>query len=402
MTFIDLFAGIGGFRLAFEQAGHTCVFSSEIDKFARTTYAANFCQMPAGDIRQIDAADIPPHDIITAGIPCQSFSVAGKRKGLHDLRGTLFYEVVRIAEHHAPRIILIENVKGLVNHDKGATLKMILWQFKALGYVCDYRVLNAKQFGLPQNRERVFIIARNDGQPITWPTPPNTPTRLGSILHEEVDQKYYYSEKQLRYHLERKEKHRAKGNGFGCTIVYPDSLVTPTLTAHYCKDGSEIILSDVRSGSTTVHSWDMIPTDLEERVACKMLMRLRRRGVDGHPVPRNHFAGLEHAITSLIEKGIIYQVGNSIEFVHSKQNAGINGVYRLYSPSSSSFSTITAHSGNDYLLTHAGLRKLTPRECARLQGYPDSFVFPVSDSQAYKQLGNSVAIPVVTALAQVL
>lgn len=367
MRFIDLFAGIGGFRLALEAAGHTCVFSSEIDKHARATYQANHGDMPAGDITQIDAKDIPAHDILAAGFPCQSFSVAGLRKGFEDTRGTMFFEIARIVDYHRPGIVFLENVKGLVNHDKGKTLDVIKQTLQDMGYVVDYRVLNAKDFGLPQNRERIFIIARNDGKEITWPVAPKTPTRLGDILETDVDNQYYYK-KQLP--------------------VVPKS--------------DETILSDVRNGDNTLHSWNMIDTTKKEKELCHRLQKLRRKGEkDGHPVSVTEFVGYEQEIQSLCQKGIIHRVDNAVEFVNSKQIAGIQGIYRIYNHNSPAWPTITANPTYDYVYQHS-YRKLTPRECGRLQGYPDSFIFPVSNSQAYKQLGNSVALPVVTAIAKQL
>ena len=177
MNLIDLFAGIGGMRLGFESAGFTCVFSSEWDKYAQQTYQANFNETPHGDITKIDANDIPPHDILLAGFPCQPFSNAGLKKGFDDTRGTLFFDVLRIIHHHGPKAVFLENVKGLVSHDKGRTLQVILERLKACGYTVYWKVLNAKDFGVPHNRQRIYIVAFRDNVLFSFPQPPCPPTR---------------------------------------------------------------------------------------------------------------------------------------------------------------------------------------------------------------------------------
>jgi len=243
---IDLFAGIGGIRLGFEQAfGENIefVFASEIDKYARETYYANFGEEPYGDITQIDEKKIPPHDIILAGFPCQAFSVAGHRKGFEDTRGTLFFDVVRIAAHHKPRLIFLENVKGLVGHDKGRTFKVILETLNELGYSVKYQVLNAKDYGVPQNRERIYIIAfLESDDTFEFPKPMNKNVKVKDILEEKVDAKYTISDKLWAGHQRRKIEHKEKGNGFGYSIFNGESSYTSTISARYYKDGSEILI----------------------------------------------------------------------------------------------------------------------------------------------------------------
>src|SRR5690625_2082865 len=223
--YVSLFAGIGGFEQALNNLGGTCVFASEIDKFAAKAYEALYGEKPAGDITEIDAKDIPDHDLLVGGFPCQSFSVAGKRAGFDDVRGTLFFEIARIAEEKKPKALLLENVKGLVNHDKGNTLDAMLTLLNDIGYVIDFDVLNSKYFGVPQNRERIFIVAiREDlieAEPFSeeatkgntivpkgkrrigewaktfnfeWPEQTEVTTRLRDILETEVDEKYYLDE----------------------------------------------------------------------------------------------------------------------------------------------------------------------------------------------------------------
>lgn len=243
---IDLFAGIGGIRLGFTQAfGEDIefVFASEIDKYARETYYANFGEEPYGDITQIDEKKIPPHDIILAGFPCQAFSVAGYRKGFEDTRGTLFFDVMRIASHHKPRLIFLENVKGLVGHDKGKTFKIILETLKELGYSVNHQVLNAKDYGVPQNRERIYIVAFLDNDKIfEFPKPLNKSIKVKNILETEVNEKYTISDRLWAGHQRRKIEHKEKGNGFGYSIFNENSSYTSTISARYYKDGSEILI----------------------------------------------------------------------------------------------------------------------------------------------------------------
>ena len=294
--YIDLFAGIGGIRIPFQNLGGKCVFSSVIDKYAWQTYEANYGEKPSGDITEIEASDIPDFDILLAGFPCQAFSIAGKRKGFEDTRGTMFFEVERILEEKKPKSFLLENVKGLTNHDKGRTFKIMLDILEnKLGYKVYYKVLNAKNFGLPQNRERIMIVGfKNHDINFKFPEEINENTKVGDILEEIPDSKYTISDKIWESHKLRKERNRAKGNGFGYSLFNEKSPYTSTISARYYKDGSEILI----------------------------------------------------------------------------EQEGKNP------------------------------RKLTPREAARLQGYPDSFKIVVSDTQAYKEFGNSVPVNMINAVAQ--
>lgn len=329
-TFIDLFAGIGGLRLGFEAIGGKCVFTSEWDKYAQLTYRANFHHDGheiAGDIRSVDAKDIPAHDVLLAGFPCQPFSIAGvsKKNALNrphgfdcDTQGTLFFEVQRILEHHQPKAFLLENVKNLVSHDKGRTfavIRQVLTQ--VLGYKISFRVIDAKSW-LPQHRERIFIAGFREGNEFDFAgmeiPPVSRGPRLESILHPEngdeapdchytqgnigrVSAKYTLTDHLWNYLQGYAEKHKAAGNGFGFGLVGPDD-VARTLSARYYKDGSEILIKQKRKNP----------------------------------------------------------------------------------------------------------RRLTPRECARLMGFEQpgrqDFRIPVSDTQAYKQFGNSVCVPAVKAVAE--
>lgn len=299
-TMIDLFAGIGGTRLGFYQTGKTkVVFSSEFDDHAVKTYKANFGEDPFGDITKIESNAIPDHDILVGGFPCQAFSQAGKKLGFEDTRGTLFFEIARILKDKQPKAFLLENVKNLTLHDKGRTFEVIINTLKDLDYEVTYKLFKAKDFGVPQNRERIYIVGFNKNKVSNYtdfhmPTPPCTPTSVGQILEPYVDEKYTISDKLWDGHKRRKAEHIEKGNGFGYSLFSADSPYTNTISARYYKDGSEILIS--QEGSNP--------------------------------------------------------------------------------------------------------RKITPREAARLQGFPEEFIIPVSDTQAYKQFGNSVAVPVIHAIAE--
>ena len=295
---IDLFAGIGGIRKGFEKVlgqKMEVVFSSELDKFAQKSYEDNYNEKPEGDITKIKEQDIPKHDLILAGFPCQAFSVAGKREGFEDTRGTLFFDVARIAKLHRPKLIFLENVKGFKNHDKGNTYKVVKKTLEDMGYIVSSEVLNAKNFGLPQNRERIFIVASLEGE-FNFDSLKNTKkkSKLGDILEEEVDSKYTISDKLWAGHQRRKKEHKAKGNGFGYCMFDSESEYTSTISARYYKDGSEILIKQENKNP----------------------------------------------------------------------------------------------------------RKLTPNEARKLQGFPDNYKITVSDTQAYKQFGNSVAVPVIEAIAK--
>jgi len=293
--FIDLFAGVGGIRIPFEELGGECVFTSEWDKFSQITYEANFGEKPHGDITQIDEKDIPKHNLLLAGFPCQAFSQAGLKKGFQDTRGTMFFEIARILDHHKPNAFLLENVKGLRGHDKGNTFKTIVSILNELGYqTLESEVLNAKHFGLPQNRERIFIVGFKKNVNFQFPTPPQTPTRLGNILQKKVSNKYTISDKLWAGAQARKQKHLDKGYGFGYSLFDRNAEYTSTISARYYKDGSEILIKQKNNNP----------------------------------------------------------------------------------------------------------RKLTPLEASRLQGFPDNFIIPVSDSQAYRQFGNAVPVSVIRAVAK--
>jgi DNA (cytosine-5)-methyltransferase 1 len=287
LKFIDLFAGIGGFHLAFHSIGAECVFASEWDKFARHTYEHNFKKISPNlfkngnfnvDINDQKPEEIPDFDILCAGFPCQPFSNAGLKKGFEDTRGTLFFKLAEIVHHKikkgsAPKVLLLENVKGLKSHDKGRTLKTIIRILEELGYNVGYEVLNSKYFGVPQNRERIFIVAfRNDlGLKNCFKFPlgldendfpifekkdleeKHKKVKLGDILLKNVESKYTISDKLHAGHLRRLKQHKEKGNGFGFSLFKSSSPYTSTISARYYKDGSEILVEQNKKNPRKLH-----------------------------------------------------------------------------------------------------------------------------------------------------
>lgn len=209
--FIDLFCGIGGFRFAIESAAielHTtaqCVFSSDIDEDAQMAYEANFCEKPTGDITKVNEVEIPDHDILLAGFPCQAFSIIGDRKGFEDARGTLFFDIARILKEKKPKAFVLENVKQLRGHDKGRTLRRIMETLHDLGYFANYKILNALDYGLPQRRERIFIVGFLEPIEFCWPKKHHSYKPLSEILEQNVDSKYYASEKIKERRLKSRE-----------------------------------------------------------------------------------------------------------------------------------------------------------------------------------------------------
>ena len=300
--FIDLFCGIGGFHLALSSFGASCVFASDIDYYAQTSYQKNFGIVPYGDITKIIVKDIPHHDILCAGFPCQPFSISGNRKGFDDDqgRGKLFFNIIAIIHEHFPKMVLLENVKNLCSHDKGRTFQVIRESLDELDYEIFYKVLDGQNY-VPQHRERILIVGfdrERYGDKIDFEfnlTPRVPKPVMRDILDEEVADKYTLSDKLWTYLQNYAAKHRAAGNGFGYGIAPLDG-VSRTLSARYYKDGSEVLIA---------------------------------------------------------------QEGKNP-------------------------------------------RRLTPRECARLQGFPDTFKIPVSDTQAYKQFGNSVVVPLMGEVAKLI
>ena len=314
--FIDLFAGIGGFRIAMQNLGGKCVFTSEWDKEAQKTYKANFGEVPFGDITKTHIKNYIPNDfdILCAGFPCQAFSIAGKRGGFEDTRGTLFFDVAEIIKKHQPQAIFLENVKGLRSHDKGKTLETILNVLRNdLGYyVPEPQIINAKNFGVPQNRERIYIVGfRNDLKisNFEYPKPLNEIPSFGKVKEKNVPPtKYYLSTQYVQTLINHKSRHENKGNGFGYAIIPDDGIANAIVVGGMGRERNLVIDNRIVDFTPTTHI-----------------------------------------------KGTV---------------------------------------------NREGIRKMTPREWARLQGFPDEFIIPVADVSAYKQFGNSVAIPAIEATAK--
>jgi DNA (cytosine-5)-methyltransferase 1 len=243
--FIDLFAGIGGIRIPFDELNGECVFGSDIDKFAKVTYQAFHGDILYGDIHEIQTNDIPNFDILLAGFPCQPFSQAGHKNGFNDTRGTLFFEIERILKDKKPQAFLLENVKGLKGHDQGRTFQIIIDSLEAIGYSVQFKILAARDFDLPQNRERIYIVGflnPSKASKFQFPKPFIRTKKLGDILEKKVDPKYTISDKLWIGHQRRKELHLKKGNGFGYGLFNNKSNYVNTLSARYYKDGSEILI----------------------------------------------------------------------------------------------------------------------------------------------------------------
>jgi DNA (cytosine-5)-methyltransferase 1 len=309
IRFIDLFAGLGGFRIALENSGAECVFSSEWDKYAGLTYQHNFKEFPNGDITKIVANQVPKHNIICAGFPCQAFSISGKQLGFDDTRGTLFFDIARIAMHHKPEVLFLENVKNLGRHNNGHTLKRILSVLEEIGYDPYYKVLNASLYGVPQSRERIYIVAFNKRLKInnfSFPEPTLEKVSVGDILEKGIDEKNFI--------IDRK-----------------DITIRNDKNKNHLGLFEEIPYKPLRVGTIN-------------------------KGGQGERI----YSPLGHAITLSAYGG---------------GAAGKTGAYFI----------------------NGKVRQLSPRECLRVQGFPDSYEFPstISVSQAYKMCGNSVSVPVI-------
>ncbi|MBI2542719.1 MAG: DNA cytosine methyltransferase [Candidatus Aenigmarchaeota archaeon] len=304
-TFIDLFAGIGGFRIALEDLGMKCVFTSEWDKHAQITYKENFGEIPFGDITKIKESEIPRHDVLCAGFPCQAFSISGKQRGFEDARGTLFFDIARIAKKHKPKVMILENVKNFARHDKGRTIHAVLRILDELGYRTYYKVLNSSHYGSPTSRERIFFVC------------------FRKYLGE------------LSFH-------------------FPE----PTFKKVYLKD---VLENNANASKYIIERNDM-----------KLIKPI---------VQQNALRPLQIGVF----------------------NNGGQGE-RIYSPNGHAVS-LTAYGGGVASKTGAYLidgkpRRLTPKECARVMGFPDWFKIPVSDTQAYKQFGNSIVVPLARTIAK--
>jgi len=248
---IDLFAGIGGIRLGFKQAfGEDIefIFSNEINKYASETYEANFGENPQGDITELDPTEIPDFDLLLAGFPCQAFSIAGEKRGFEDTRGTLFFNVAEVLRIKKPIAFMLENVKNLISHDSGRTIQVINDVLtEDLKYNIKFKVLNAREFGVPQNRERIFIVGFRDNLKFHFPEPPKIPVKISDVLEEEVETNYYLSHEYLSGLKNHRARHEAKGNGFGYQVIPRNGIANALVCGGMGKERNlvnDLILPD--------------------------------------------------------------------------------------------------------------------------------------------------------------
>jgi DNA (cytosine-5)-methyltransferase 1 len=408
IRFIDLFAGIGGMRLAFESAAHSwnleteCVLSSEINPDAQLVYQRNFCDRPLGDIRLIDR--LPEHEILLAGFPCQSFSYAGKKAGFGDTRGTLFFEIVRLIDTFKPQAFIFENVRGLVSHDSGQTLETIKNEMIDRGYSFDYFVLNSSNFSLPQNRVRVYLVGilnavpqfnlisdfgpkdshSSNHQQLSLFYPLSKPVTVADILEEDPDSKY------------------------DCSPEFVKALKQIVDNDLDRLHGMRLI--DYRGGNS-IHSWE-----LGLRGECSLaeielmnLFILKRRNKefghhqDGKLLTKEQIAtffahpNLDEILDSLVTKKYLQR--------HNQLYKPVSGnfsfeVYKFLDPDKISVTVVASDANRLGVYYNHRVRRITPREAARLQGFPDSFSLHLQDDKAYHQMGNSVSVNVVKAVAQ--
>jgi len=418
--YVDLFSGIGGFRIALDQLGGESQGYSEIDKFAIDTYQLNFNDPQhhnLGDVTKIN--ELPKIDVLVGGVPCQSWSVAGKRRGFDDPRGRLWFDTIKMVEKSKPKIFIFENVKGLVDPRNSENFILIEENFKKLGYIVFHKVLNAYDFGQPQNRSRVFIVGfRNDlkkyAQKFQYPAPQKHNLKLIDFLDDI-------------------KKINIKKNKFSTETLFGGKIPLSRNAFQMIDEFNDFfVLCDTRNGHTTIHSWDIRPTTKKEKIICMTILRNRRKKIygesDGNPLSFKNIDDLIRGgvtkgdIDNLVNKKILkYTEDGRIDLVHTKNSSGIDGIYRVYLPNSSIFSTLTATGTRDYIATkyiegktpleyrsnfineillRKNLRQITPREATRIQGFPKNFKIHDKDSHANKQIGNSVSPPVVKALMQ--
>lgn len=404
IKFVDLFCGTGGIRLGLEQAFHSygvstyCVKSAEIDKKACETYQINFGENPYADVREI--GELENFDILLAGFPCQAFSYAGKQLGFADTRGTLFFEVERLLQKHKPRLVFLENVRGLTTHDKGRTFEAILNSLKSLGYKVQFRLLNSSNYGIPQNRVRIYIIASLEFDPtITLLTDLGAVDSHNFEMYSSAPSFFYtYSFKTVQDILEAEPPSK-----YDCSPWFIERL--KKVLNNDLNQLHGIRLIDTRHGNS-IHSWDIgikgecSPKEVE---FMNLLISNRRKHIfgthqDGKALTKEQIKTfypsqtLDPIIQSLLAKGYLSEKEGRYNPVCGNMSFE---VFKFLDPQSISI-TLTASDAHKLGVFYNGrVRRLTPRECARLQGYPDEYQLHPEDQYAYKQLGNAVSVPVI-------
>lgn len=418
-TYIDLFSGIGGFRIALDALGGKSMGFSEIDKKAIETYKINFKDPDdhdLGDITKI--TNMENVDLIVGGVPCQSWSVAGKKRGFDDPRGKLWYDTIRIVEMAKPKAFIFENVKGLVDPRNRANLELILENFTDLGYKVRFQLLNSYDFGVPQNRSRVFIVGFRDdfshlAESFNYPDSIPAHKKVGDLIDG----------------IKRKRILKQK---FSPSLIH-GKFIPKSRNAFQKIDelNDFFIFCDTRNGHSTIHSWDIYDTSQREKDICLAIMRNRRKKkyglADGNPLSLENVSELVPKLSmkeldKLVEKRILKKTADGkFTLLNSKNSSGIDGVYRVFLPNSNIFSTLTATGTRDFIATDYiecdspdkykksfidqifnknKYRQVTSREAARIQGFPDTYIYDKSDYSAQKQFGNAVSPPVVKALAK--
>ena len=413
-TFIDLFSGIGGFRVALQALKGESLGFSEIDNYAIETYRLNYSQDPInhgfGDVTKI--TNLPKVDVLVGGVPCQSWSVAGKMKGFEDPRGRLWFDTIQMVEQSKPKVFIFENVKGLADPRNAKNLELIVEHFKKLKYTVTHQVLNTYDFGLPQNRSRIFIVGfRHDQQHFA---------KKFAFLSAEGKsvQLVQFLENVERKSIVKKKLH--KDDLFGGKVP---------MSRNASQKDDELndffVLCDTRNGHTSIHSWDIKATSQKEKKICMAIMRNRRKSkygeADGNPLSFENIKELVPDLTKtdidgLVAKKILrYTASKMIDIVNSKNSSGIDGIYRVYLPNSTIFSTLTATGTRDFIATKyvegktvaeykknfieeilkkKNYRQVSVREALTIQGFPKNHKITTKEKYAFKQVGNSVS-PVV-------
>ncbi|MBP0001495.1 MAG: DNA cytosine methyltransferase [Cyanobacteria bacterium SID2] len=423
-TFVDLFSGIGGFRIALEQLGGKCLAYAEIERDAIEVYCRNFISYINADEQNLgDVGTIgylpQTVDVIVGGVPCQPWSIAGKIKGFNDSRGQLWFDVIRIVELNQPKAFIFENVKGLTEPRHRDSLQCILERLKTCGYWVDYRVLNSYDFGLSQDRDRVFIVGIHkkigDFDRFQFPDPLNHKPRL-----------YDFIDGVSKRNISKKK--------FSPNVLFGDKIPASRGRFQKVDELNDFFLfADIRDGHTTIHSWDLIETTDREKDICRTLLKNRRKkkygNKDGNPLSLEDFRELMphikvEGLENLVQKKILRYIENrGYEFVNSKISAGIDGIAKIILPHADAIGTLTATGMRDYIATVSldcqepdlykkrfiqkiykprKFKPISARDYARLQGFPDWFKLADRDSVARKQFGNAVSVPVVYHLMESL
>jgi len=418
-AFIDLFAGIGGFRIALDSLGGTCVGFSEIDKHAIDTYLKNYKDEPNDNLGDITKIESLAHvDMLVGGVPCQSWSVAGKMKGFDDARGRLWDDVIRLVGQSQPLTFIFENVKGLTSNKNKESFEYILDSFREKGYFVKTEILNSYDFAVPQLRERVFIVGfRKDyGQNYSQFKFPK-----GATVH-----------KNLAEYLDDVENIDVPKKKLTTFELFGD--VVPMSRTIFQKDdelNDFFTMCDTRNGHSTIHSWDLEETTDKQKEIMNAILKNRRKKIygpkDGNPLSQEDIETLVSGATladlkELVEMGLLRKIEDKYELKNSKNSSGINNLYRMYMPHSKIFSTLTATGTRDVVVTDyidtdvtpeqykmqfidkiikgGKYREITIAESQRIQGFPDYFIAHPDEKIAKKQFGNAVSPPVIVALAE--